>query len=180
MNIPDAAEPLFWMTMQYRCDVGETEVVRYLEVGCEGGGVDDETRLETPPAPSFIAQTEIVSERFIDKIEVKYTASGRRVVPVPFVAGRCANGHTMSHCDWHSDRALTALIPASQIPARENLASSAPSVFIFRYPPDAHTNYNACGIPSEWFPAHGMARTEQVVHHHVDPETGLWVEKDLR
>lgn len=158
-------EPLFWNTMQYRCDVGETEIVRYLEVGCEGPVA--ETRLEALPPPAFAPE----------KVEVKYTASGRRIVPVPYVAGRCPNGHPMSHVDWQHDRQLPADIPASQIPPTHNLTSSAPSVFIFRYPDDADQHLDACGIPSEWFPGYNMVRTETVIHHQVDPETGRWVER---
>lgn len=164
-------EPMFWMTMEYRCDQAEFGTARYLEVGCEGGGVDDETRMEKPPP-------DIPGLRDPDiEVEVKYTATGRRVVPVPYVAGHCPDGHQMSHREWHHDRQLPAHIPASQIPPTQNLESGAPSVFIFRYPPDTATKPMACGIPSEWFPDMGFSITETVVHHRVDPETGCWVER---
>jgi hypothetical protein len=78
------SERRFWLAMTYGCDSGDPshEVVFYLEEGCEGPRV----RSEVPAT----------GEGF----RFDFTADGREVVPVPFVAGRCPACERQAGCGY--------------------------------------------------------------------------------
>lgn len=122
----------FWKTMLYRCDTCAFELEFYLEDGCEGPcAVEYDTIIQDGP-------------RSGEPSTWWKTMTGRRVVPVPFVAGGCPRcqgkppwhfgGAVLQHADWQRDRIETRVgLPAGT--AR------------FHYPDDAVRNLQACGIP---------------------------------
>jgi len=114
--------------MRYGCDEGEYSVLVPLEDGCEGprDGIPEIRPL--PDDHPFSPGKPTAWPR---------TASGRLVVPVPFVAFRCPAGHHMTHVDWNGDQAI-ALTEA-------DLRPDSPR---FLYPSDAGVALDACGIPT--------------------------------
>lgn len=114
---------LFWHVMLYGCDGGEYAALRYLEVGCEGPRVAD--RWTTP--------------------------GGRRIVPVPFYAGRCPLNHPMSHIEWVLDQTLDPPIPFAEVPDYGRAGRGrGHAVGLFLYPsPEEFTQdpESACGRP---------------------------------
>jgi len=132
----------FWSTMIYRCDRCGFEIEFYLEEGCEG--------------PREVEYDIIIQEgpRSGEPSTWWKTASGRRIVPVPFVAGGCPkcqgappwamdrHAGVLSHVDWQRDRDLTPRLVG--LPA---------GTARFHYPADLK-DPQACGIPI--FPPYSM------------------------
>lgn len=124
--------PLFWRTYTYACSDGcgwEKKVL--LEVGLGGEAID--------PRFWFSVDPEEVGK------EEREALSGRKVLPVPFVAAGCPNcqgpeppwdltGATLKHVRWHEDEVLTEAVV--------DVPEDRPH---FRYPddPDGHA---ACGV----------------------------------
>lgn len=84
------SEHRFWHTMTYGCDSGDPthEVVFYLEEGCEGPR-ERTTTVRLPEDHPFKPGQEVKGPM---------TASGRIVVPVPFIAGQCPACRAMGGC----------------------------------------------------------------------------------
>ena len=151
----------FWKTMVYRCDRCRRAIVFYLEDGCEGprdGGSEpvqgmahrrDVPRHRAgvvgPPMP-----IEEMGQLKMGKQTVPWekTASGRLVLPVPFVAAGCPTcqpkppwsmaprAGVLSHEEWSRDRQFPGLM-LTEVPA---------DCGVFLYPPDPREP-QACGIP---------------------------------
>lgn len=126
-------ERRYWMVMEYRCDQCGLVLPFYLEDGCEGPrDVPYEITIQSGP---FQGQ----------RNQWWRTASGRRVVPVPFVAGGCplcqgeAPWHMdrpcLTHTNFRRDRVLGAMV--TDLPANAGR---------FEYP-DTHDDPQACGRP---------------------------------
>ncbi len=127
----------YWMTMNYACDRCGREIVFYLEDGCEGPDDGGEEMFTVKNGP-FRG----------DRRPWPKTASGRLVLPVPFIAAGCrtcqprkpwslAKGAgVLQHVDWHRDRKF----------AEAMVAEVPPVCGRFHYPPDPHAD-QACGIP---------------------------------
>lgn len=127
----------YWMTMDYACDRCGTRVTFYLEDGCEGprnGGSESHVVQDGPSKG--------------ERRPWPKTASGRLVVPVPFVAAGCpacqphkpwrlAKGSgVLQHVEWQQDRkfpdAMTPDVPAG--------------CGVFFYPRNPRVP-SACGVP---------------------------------
>lgn len=134
----------FWMTMVYACDRCGDEHVFYLEEGCEGP--KDEDR---PPPREVLGREPKIAGSWPDT--VPWTASGRCVLPVPFVAAGCPScqgpppwsprGGVLRHVRWNEDKKLRPRLPESSLPEGTRF---------FRYPSDeefAEDPTTACGIP---------------------------------
>lgn len=129
---PDATPPPseqrhYWLVMQYGCRSCGFEMDFYLEHGCEGPR-DRSFKARLPKDHPFSPGKEI---------DVPMTNDGRGVVPVPFVAGSCADcgEDDMTHIRWNEDRLLDP--PATHVP--EDAGA-------FFYPADP-TDFDACGRP---------------------------------
>jgi len=127
------APRVFWLVMPYRCEHCGHAIDFYLEEGCEGpNDVPFDHVIETGP---FKGQTTKWSK----------TASGRVIVPVPFVAGACPLCHGPppwklgTACLIHSgaDRRLSPRPLGSDLPA---------GTARFHYPKDLKDPH-ACGMP---------------------------------
>jgi len=129
----------FWKTMIYRCDTCDLELEFFLEEGCEGPReVEYDIIIQSGPQngePSTWWKTK----------------GGRKIVPVPFVAGGCPKCQgkppwnrgtgVLQHADWNRDRLVTQV-------------GLPPGTARFHYPNDAARNMQACGIPI--YPPHLM------------------------
>lgn len=126
-------EPLrsFWNVMPYRCDHCGYALDFYLEEGCEG--------------PREIEYDIIIQSGPRSGEPAKWwkTKTGRRIVPVPFVAGGCPQcqgrppwemgGGVLQHSGRDRD-----LVPM--------LVGLPPGTARFHYPPE-QKDLHACGIP---------------------------------
>jgi hypothetical protein len=119
----------FWKTMNYGCEHCHFVLVFYLEDGCEGPR-------DIPIKYKIPSQKDIdwFSEKEVDWFE---TASGRVVLPVPFIAGLCPKCRVgmLQHVEWSRDVTL--------IPTTIAVPSEAGQ---FWYPKDP-TEHMACGEP---------------------------------
>lgn len=122
----------YWLVMHYGCDRCLHRLKFFLEEGCEGPHDHD------GPIPSEMLVK--YRERRVGSFgrmpaKIPHTNSGRVVLPVPFVAGRCpmCRDGVLQHVDWSADyRHDTTWVPAN--------------AGVFHYPDD-WTAYNACGTP---------------------------------
>lgn len=107
----------FWHTMTYGCDSGNPahEVVFYLEDGCEGPH-DRMITVRLPEDHPFKPGQEVAGPM---------TASGRIVVPVPFIAGQCPACRAMGGCG-HIRAGLTIAIQCGAAPHEEHRRSLWP------------------------------------------------------
>lgn len=120
----------YWYRMTYGCDICPFSMPFYLEEGCEGPR--EQVLVATVPAFEPWERE--------NKVEVDATATGRKVVPVPLIAGPCpaCRVGVISHVRWQEDRKVE---PDEAIPA---LAGR------FHYPtPDEFKRrpISACGKP---------------------------------
>lgn len=140
-------EPQFWMTMQYGCDKCDVVVTFYLEVGCEGP--KDGTPLKFRMAADHPIEPNAESDW-------PRTASGRLVVPVPFMAMGCpecqpkppwsmAEG-VLAHVMWHRDDKLSGVFTEDELPTVYQAGR-------FYYPPGpigpskSAMDQHPCGMP---------------------------------
>jgi hypothetical protein len=104
--------PLFWRVMQYTCDRCGHRMEFYLEDGCEG---PRDRQVPIPPQWERMRQRAPASVRARLPTTVPQSASGRYILPVPFVAGACRKcqpggppyslqGGVMQHSNWSADR----------------------------------------------------------------------------
>lgn len=131
-SIRESFQPrVFWLVMPYGCDRCGYAIEFYLEDGCEGpDDVPYELVIESGPLRG-------------QQTTWYRTASGRRVVPVPFVAGGCPKCQgappwglrdgVLQH--WGRDREL--------VPRLVGLPAGTAR---FHYPADLK-DPQACGIP---------------------------------
>jgi len=132
----------FWMTMAYACSGCGREVKFFLEEGCEGP--KDVMR---PVPPTLLRQWKRTG--CAPPETIPYTANGRRVVPVPFVAAGCERcqgpppwrpgGAVLQHVSWNEDEILDP--PVSELPRAARF---------FRYPSRNEIRsdpIHACGVP---------------------------------
>jgi len=96
---------MFWNVFTYACDKCKFEIKFYLEDGCEG-----------PSLP----------------VDRWLTPSGRRVVPVPFIAAGCPkcqgappwkmDGGALTHVRWNEDITLNPMRSELELPVDEGHA----------------------------------------------------------
>lgn len=129
----------FWMEMQYGCDKCGYETPVLLEEGLEGPRDKD----IAVPYAMIKRNPHFLPEDVPDTIPA--TASGRVVLPVPFVAWGCPHcqpggppwrmdGGVLSHVRWNEDREFASY------------RTKEPDVPHLRYPADPYAE-NACGEP---------------------------------
>lgn len=123
--------------MTYQCDRCGQHVQFYLEDGCEGPR-DGRPEMFVVKDGPYRGQTRPWPK----------TASGRLVVPVPFVAAGCPScqptppwsmkpgAGVLQHVHYHQDREFASLM-LTAVPADAG---------VFLYPPDPRAD-QACGIP---------------------------------
>lgn len=142
----------FWLVMRYACNRCGHRMDFYLEDGCEGP-----RDREVPVPPEFLrSRTESPVRDQLPSV-VPQTASGRYVLPVPFIAAGCPkcqwskpwsmSGGVLQHVDWHDE-------------PRVNTAEPPADAGRFHYPAD-WTAPQACG--ESIMPA---------PHHHARTQSG--------
>lgn len=135
--------PIFWLSMIYACDHCGHEETFLLEDGCEGPRDGEPVVMRLPDDHPVSPGESRPWPR---------TASGRLVVPVPYVAGRCVHcnadgrGHRgqgrfgpvrtgfLTHVRWNEDREL------------DPRPVGVPGGPHFRYPANP-SDPQACGVP---------------------------------
>lgn len=127
----------YWLVMRYACDKCGHRVDFYLEDGCEG---PRDRQVAPPPQWERLRRSAPVSL----PATVPQTASGRFVLPVPFIAAGCPkcqpprkpahiNGGVLRHVDWNDE-------------PRVNTTEPPPTAGRFNYPREWWKD-QACGIP---------------------------------
>jgi hypothetical protein len=124
----------YWKVMSYACDRCAQRTEFYLEEGCEGP--------RNGPVEKFVPRVGPLAGQ---EVEWHRTASGRLVLPVPFIAYGCPvcqprppwsmkrGAGVVSHFDWRKDRELMV---------REVPRGAA----AFWYPKTPRAD-QACGVP---------------------------------
>lgn len=128
----------YWLVMRYACDRCGHRVDFYLEDGCEG---PRDREVQPPQEWEQMRRTSPVRDQL--PATVPQTASGRFVLPVPFIAAGCPHcqprkpwdraGGILQHVDWHDEPRVETTAP----PANAGR---------FLYPEDWKAP-QACGIP---------------------------------
>lgn len=128
----------FWLIMRYACDRCGHRIDFYLEDGCEG---PRDRQAPVPAAWEKLRRSSPVRDQLPSS--VPQTASGRYVLPVPFIAAGCPkcqakppwrrNGGVLQHVDWHDEPRVDTTQPPGDAGR-------------FLYPPDWSVP-QACGIP---------------------------------
>lgn len=130
----------FWLVMQYACDRCGHRIEFYLEDGCEG---PKDRQVPWPREWEHMRSSVPAAIRPTVPPSVPQTASGRFVLPVPFVAAACPKCQprrpwrpdrgVLQHVNWGADR----VVSTSEPPARAGR---------FHYPDDWAKD-SACGMP---------------------------------
>jgi len=135
------AERHYWNVMTYRCDHCGFELEFFLEDGCEGPR-DHQAPIPPEWEERRARAPKVVRDRLPDT--VPQTASGRFVLPVPFIAAPCPKcqpgpgphdlgAGILQHVNWSQDRMVSTTEPPA-------------GVGLFHYPDDWAAD-GACGHP---------------------------------
>lgn len=132
------SERRYWKVMMYECDRCGHAVEFYLEDGCEG---PRDREVPVPPEWEAIRDRSPVRDQLPET--VPQTASGRYVLPVPFVAAGCPKcqgpppwsmrAGVLQHARWQDDRDVDTTTPPE-------------GAGRFHYPEDWFAD-QACGHP---------------------------------
>ena len=101
-------ERRYWQVRTYGCNTCGFELPFYLEDGCEG--------------PKHFLNDEVISNhhptRAGEVIQSWYTRTSRKVLPVPFIAGRCPNCQMgdLLHVRWDEDLELPTSVSQADVP----------------------------------------------------------------
>jgi hypothetical protein len=136
----------YWLIMRYACNHCGHRVDFYLEDGCEG---PRDREVPVPREWEKMRANSPVRDRL--PTTVPQTASGRYVLPVPFIAAGCPicqprtrqslKGGVLQHVDWHDEPRVSTTEPPSDAGR-------------FEYPRDWWKS-DACGRPV--MPTKGVA-----------------------
>lgn len=161
--------PHFWLIMRYACDRCGLRMDFYLEDGCEG---PRDRQVVLPPQWAKVRADSPVRDRL--PMTVPQTASGRYVLPVPFIAAPCPvcqprkpgtlSGGVLQHIDWNDEPRVDTTEPPT-------------SAGRFLYPRD-WWNLNACGeavLPA--LPSPAPTPTKHSYSIHAEPGASAAVKR---